>query len=299
MRPFRPRGSSISRRCRRRCRRRRRWDSRRRRRSATSRSTPASTAASRRRTTTSSTRSSAGNCGTTSPLEAAYVGRRGHNLLIRRDLAMPLNLVDPKSGVNYFQAAGQAINAYKAAGITGPAPAKFTAIAPIPYWENLFPGAAGTVSGVALTATQRMTRLFFQNDPDFSSAIFYADSAARRRAASSGRTRSSTVSSRTWRRRARSRSANYDSMQLTLRKRWSRGYQFDVNYTLSESKDLVRPSSAARSAWRLFRHSVESVHPGSPVLVFGFRRPPPGEPELGRRPAVRTGRRFGSTCLPG
>ena len=38
-------------------------------------------------------------------LEAAYVGRRGRNLLIRRDLAMPLDLVDPKSGVSYFQAA--------------------------------------------------------------------------------------------------------------------------------------------------------------------------------------------------
>ena len=47
-----------------------------------------------RRTTTSSTRWSDGNCGTTSPIEAAYVGRRGHNLLIRRDLAMPLNLTD-------------------------------------------------------------------------------------------------------------------------------------------------------------------------------------------------------------
>ena len=74
-----------------------------------------------------------------------------------------------------------------------------------PYWENLFPGAAGAVSGVALTATQRIARLFFQNDPDFSSAIFSAESAARRRAASSGPTRSSTASTRTWRRRARSR----------------------------------------------------------------------------------------------
>ena len=43
-------------------------------------------------------------------IEAAYVGRRGRNLLVRRDVAMPANLVDPKSGVDYFTAAKQLIN---------------------------------------------------------------------------------------------------------------------------------------------------------------------------------------------
>ncbi len=35
-------------------------------------------------------------------IEAGYVGRRGKNLLVRRDMAMPLNLTDPASGVDYF-----------------------------------------------------------------------------------------------------------------------------------------------------------------------------------------------------
>src|SRR6266478_3191333 len=39
--------------------------------------------------------------------EAAYVGRLGRRLLQERDLAQPLNLVDPKSKVSYFQAATQ------------------------------------------------------------------------------------------------------------------------------------------------------------------------------------------------
>ena len=57
-------------------------------------------------------------------VEAAYVGRRGRNLLIRRDLAMPLNLTDPKSGMDYFTAATQAIQAYTRAGVASTAAAR-------------------------------------------------------------------------------------------------------------------------------------------------------------------------------
>jgi len=35
----------------------------------------------------------------------AYVGRFSHRLLVQEDLAMPLNLVDPATGITYFQAA--------------------------------------------------------------------------------------------------------------------------------------------------------------------------------------------------
>src|SRR5262249_57648451 len=37
--------------------------------------------------------------------EVAYVGRFSHRLLVQEDLAMPLNLVDPATGITYFQAA--------------------------------------------------------------------------------------------------------------------------------------------------------------------------------------------------
>ncbi len=51
--------------------------------------------------------------------EAAYVGRLGRDVLVRRDVAMPLNLVDPRSGMSYFGAAQATINAAQAHGITG------------------------------------------------------------------------------------------------------------------------------------------------------------------------------------
>jgi hypothetical protein len=38
-------------------------------------------------------------------LEFSYVGRISHRLLSQEDLAMPLNIKDPKSGVDYFTAA--------------------------------------------------------------------------------------------------------------------------------------------------------------------------------------------------
>lgn len=37
--------------------------------------------------------------------EVTYVGHLSHELLAQEDLAMPLNLIDKKSGVTYFQAA--------------------------------------------------------------------------------------------------------------------------------------------------------------------------------------------------
>jgi len=66
-------------------------------------------------------------------LEASYIGRFGRHQLEQIDLAQPLNLVDPRSGQDYFSAATQ-MSKQKYAGAA--------TIAPIPYFENLFPDAA-------------------------------------------------------------------------------------------------------------------------------------------------------------
>ena len=80
-------------------------------------------------------------------VEAGYVGRFGRDLLVRRDMAMPLNLVDTRSGMDYFTAAQTMIRAAQARGLTGGSPASaYAALANIPYWENLFPAAAGGAS---------------------------------------------------------------------------------------------------------------------------------------------------------
>ena len=60
--------------------------------------------------------------------------------------------------------------------------------------------------------------------------------------------------------------ADYDSLQLTLRKRWSQGFQFDVNYTLSESKD--HGSAVERGTIGLGGYSGILLNPFSPDLQY-------------------------------
>ena len=146
-----------------------------------------------------------------------------------------------------------------------------------------------------------MARLFFQNDPDFSSAIFSADVSCSPACSIFGpyaffNSQFSYLAAQSSIARA-----DYDSLQLTLRKRWSQGYQFDVNYTLSESKD--HGSAVERGTIGLGGYSGILLNPFTPdlqVLVFGLRHPPPGEHELGRGPSVRTGPRGSAArCLDG
>ena len=70
-------------------------------------------------------------------IEAAYVGRRGKHLLQQLDLAAATDLVDPKSGMDYFTAATLITQFALAHGED-----KNAVIQPIPYFENLFPTAA-------------------------------------------------------------------------------------------------------------------------------------------------------------
>jgi hypothetical protein len=168
-------------------------------------------------------------------VEAGYIGRFGRDLLVRRDLAMPLDLVDPKSGMSYFQAAQALIKAVQQAGSTR--------IAPIPYWENLFPGMASP----GMTATQAVAAYFDFYAPDYISAIWDLDQFCGQIAAAVPRPSCSVHGPFAYFAEQYDSLAavssigrsNYHAMILTLRKRYSHGLQFDLNYTLSESKDLA------------------------------------------------------------
>ncbi len=70
-------------------------------------------------------------------VEGSYVGRMAHRLLQEEDLAMPLDIVDPASKMDYFAAATALTKAANAG-------TDISQLAPIPYWEHLFPAAAGS-----------------------------------------------------------------------------------------------------------------------------------------------------------
>jgi hypothetical protein len=167
-------------------------------------------------------------------IEAAYVGRFGRDLLVRRDLAMPLNLVDTRSGMDYFTAAQQMITAAQAAGLTGNSAASaYKALAPIAYWENLFPAAA---SG-GLTATQAMALAFMANAPDYITALYEADESCNPACSIFGPFAYFAEQYDSLAALSSVGRANYNALQVTLRKRYSHGFQFDLNYTLAYSKD--------------------------------------------------------------
>jgi carboxypeptidase family protein len=184
-------------------------------------------------------------------LEATYTGRFAHHLLQEIDLSQPLNLVDPKSHTTYFQAA-QMLSKAAYAGTPE------SAIAPIPYWENLFPmakgpaGESGSAHGIPAnpTATQNMYDLYTSqlgNETsaveDFDAFCFPAAAGAGTGACGAGTAGSLPFqyyqpqfsSLYGWQTRGNS---NYNGLQISLRHSMAAGLQFDLNYTYSKAIDV-------------------------------------------------------------
>ncbi|QYO66673.1 TonB-dependent receptor [Leptolyngbya sp. 7M] len=67
-------------------------------------------------------------------IEASYLGRSGRKLFGARDIFALNNLVDPVSGMDYYTAMGLLVDARRS-------DRPINSLAPIPFWENLFPGA--------------------------------------------------------------------------------------------------------------------------------------------------------------
>jgi hypothetical protein len=168
-------------------------------------------------------------------IEAGYVGRFGRDLLTRRDIAMPLNLVDTISGMDYFTAAQQLIRAIEAAGIVrGSAIAAYAPIASIPYWENLFPDAAFG----GFSATQQFARRFNNDGPDYITTLWRADQFCAPGCSKFGPFAYFSQQYDSLAALSSVGRSNYNALILSARKRYSAGNQFDFNYTFSRSKDL-------------------------------------------------------------
>lgn len=188
--------------------------------------------------------------------EASYIGRFAHRLLQEEDLAMPLDVVDPKSKTDYFSAATMLTKAANAGTDISQMPK-------IPYWENLFPAAAGQLgfgppgssgnlgcapgsnpSVTNYTATQAMYDMFSCYAGNETSALFVADldclpacSQLPGQSAAQPFNFWDDQFSSLYAWRSIGNSA-YNGLQLTLRHVMSSGLQFDFNYTYSKSMDI-------------------------------------------------------------
>ena len=217
-------------------------------------------------------------------LEVAYIGRQGRKTLTNGDLAMPLNLTDPASGDNYFSAANKLI----ALGKTN---TPLASLPKIPYWENLYPTIAANPAAMAavmksnygftglpanLNATQVMYLVYNKvYAPDYTSALFDIDNGDNCGNVLNGEFPCSKFGPYAfWDDQFSALSAwrsigysNYHSMQVVLRKRFSRGLQGDFNYTLSKSFDW---SSVVERSGSYTGFLVNSWNPGQLKAISDF-----------------------------
>jgi hypothetical protein len=109
-------------------------------------------------------------------------------------------------------------------------------VAPIPYFENLWPAAAGK----GLTATQAIYNLYKSQGGDYTTGLYNLDVTGGSLCCSVLGPYAMFDSQFGELAALRSRgSGSYHAMQWTLRKRFSGGVQFDLNYTFSKSIDLA------------------------------------------------------------
>jgi len=163
--------------------------------------------------------------------ESAYVGRFGRHLLQQLDLASPTDFRDPASGMDYYTASHILDAAFDAGATTVPV---------VPFWENVFPNAAG--SGVSATQNIYNNLFMFEHGNDIANP-FYLDVICQFPSGAPITTNcprglfwSNQFSSLySW---SSIGSSSYNAGQFMLRHGMSHGLQMDFGYTYSKSIDL-------------------------------------------------------------
>jgi len=162
-------------------------------------------------------------------IEAGYIGRLSRRQLINDTAAAQYtNFKDPASG-QYLLDALQELDLFARGGWST------RSVPTVAFFENQFSGAATR----DLTATQRVYDVIRSNSPDTGTAMYYLDYACAPICSDAGRGLSMNPQFWAFDALRSYGTATYHSMQVALRKGFSKGYRFDLNYTLSESRDLT------------------------------------------------------------
>jgi carboxypeptidase family protein len=191
-------------------------------------------------------------------IEVAYVGRFSHRLLTLDDLAMPTDIFDKASGLDYFKAVTALAKVYR----TGVTPGNFTdsmvSSAVAKYWADIIPAAApgsayqlgafgscgagpATTRDPVLAAYDMFCPSTFNETTPLQSWDTSGIPDANGGAAYFPTGHANTFfnpqfsSLYAWRSTG---NANYNAMEVTLRHSMTHGIQFDFNYTFSKSIDL-------------------------------------------------------------
>jgi hypothetical protein len=189
-------------------------------------------------------------------LEAAYLGRFSRHTLQQIDLAQPLDLVDPKSGMDYFTAAAE-LSKYGYAGATN--------VPAIPYFEDMFPDAASGGMSATQNIYNTLWRYLLGNE---TGALYALDIQCY--PGCGGKTGrfwpTQFASMYSW---ASIGEANYNGGQLVLRHAMRHGFQMELSYTYSKSMDMgsddertVFSSSTGSTVGSSFSAILNAWNPG-------------------------------------
>jgi hypothetical protein len=195
-------------------------------------------------------------------VEAAYTGRLAHRLLQQLDLGMPLNLVDPKGGGDYFTAATQMTKLAVAGTPVANVPA-------IPYWEHMFPGATGG----GLSATQNIYQTEYAHlssagtwnpivQGNETAALYDLDLGISPADSTDPTFRYFDQQYSSFYAWSTIGTSSYHSMQLSLHRPMRNGVQFDLNYALAKSSDMGSDAERGDAfAGQLFSSLINSWNP--------------------------------------
>jgi len=186
-------------------------------------------------------------------VDASYVGRLSRDSLVGDDVGMYTNLVDPKSNQSYFQAAN-AMQSY----VRAASPVK--GVQPIPFFEDLFPGYAGG----GLSATQNIFKNAWSQNPNSDTTALQVIDASATGCSPCSIYGPDAMYSPQYAALTAYRSigsGSYHALQVTARKRFSSGVQFDLNYTFSKSIDLSSTRESDGSSVK------QILNPWSPGLM--------------------------------
>ncbi len=196
--------------------------------------------------------------------ELSYVGRLGRRLMQQLDLAEPLNVVDPKSGQDYYSAATQ-LSKYVDQGVTT---AHASSIPTIPYFDNEFPlaGAPG------LTPTQNIYKTKWVTDRgNETEALFELDTGITPGSANGATYRYFNSQYVNLVGFTPIGTSSYHSLQASLHHPMSHGVQYDISYTFAKSLDLGSDGERVASAGsRGYGQIISSFNPKLNKAVSDF-----------------------------
>ena len=180
-------------------------------------------------------------------LELGYVGRMSHKMLLTQDYFQPLTQFrDPKSGMTWSEASGVLRNAIEA-GITPAAVRSNPALlAEVPFFENMFPAAAGLASGAKVAGASATDNYFYTIYNVYAGSDLDALHDFDRVVQPNGQCLSVTGCYTFFARQnaglpawANADNPVYHGGTLVVRRTLSKGWGFDFNYTFSKSLDIA------------------------------------------------------------